>query len=76
VVVVSLNDQSLFNYAVGFPRAGRWAELFNSDVYDNWVNPAIIGNGGQIYANGGPMHGFANSAAIAIPPNSIVVFGD
>jgi 1,4-alpha-glucan branching enzyme len=76
VVVVSLNDQLLFNYAVGFPRAGRWAELFNSDVYDNWVNPAIIGNGGQIYANGGPMHGFANSAAIAIPPNSIVVFGD
>ena len=76
VVVVSLNDQSLYNYAIGFPRAGRWAEIFNSDVYDNWVNPSVTGNGGQIFANGGPMHGFANSAAIAIPPNSIVVFGD
>jgi 1,4-alpha-glucan branching enzyme len=76
VVVVSLNDRSLYNYAIGFPRAGRWAEVFNSDVYDNWVNPSVTGNGGQIFANGGPMHGFANSAAIAIPPNSIVVFGD
>jgi 1,4-alpha-glucan branching enzyme len=76
VVLVSLNDRSLYNYAIGFPRAGRWAEVFNSDVYDNWVNPSVTGNGGQIFANGGPMHGFANSAAIAIPPNSIVVFGD
>jgi len=76
VVVVSLNDQSLYNYAIGFPHGGRWAEIFNSDVYDNWVNPSVTGNGGQIFANGGPMHGFANSAAIAIPPNSIVVFGD
>ena len=76
VLVVSLNDQSLFNYSIGFPRAGRWAEIFNSDVYDNWVNPSVTGNGGQIFANGGPMHGFANSAAIAIPPNSLVVFSD
>jgi len=76
VVVVSLNDRSQYNYSIGFPHAGRWAEIFNSDVYDNWVNPSVTNNGGQIFANGGPMHGCTNSAAIAIPPNSIVVFGD
>jgi 1,4-alpha-glucan branching enzyme len=75
VVVASLNDQSFYNYSIGFPHGDRWGELFNSDVYDNWVNPALVGNGGQVFANGGPLHGFSNSAAITIPPNSILVFG-
>jgi hypothetical protein len=30
---------------LGFPLAGDWTEVFNSDVYDNWVNPAAVGNG-------------------------------
>jgi 1,4-alpha-glucan branching enzyme len=75
VVVASLNEQSLFNYSIGFPSGGRWAELFNSDVYDNWVNPFVVGNGGQVFASGNPLHGFSYSAAITIPANSIVVFG-
>jgi 1,4-alpha-glucan branching enzyme len=75
VVVASLNDQSLFNYSIGFPYGGRWAELFNSDVYDNWVNPFVVGNGGQVFASGSPLHGFSYSASITIPANSIVVFG-
>ena len=75
VVVASLNDQSLYNYSIGFPYGGRWAELFNSDVYDNWVNPFVVGNGGQVFASGNPLHGFSYSAPITIPPNSIVVFG-
>ena len=75
VVVASMNDQSLYNYSIGFPYGGRWAELFNSDVYDNWVNPFVVGNGGQVFAGGSPLHGFSYSASITIPPNSIVVFG-
>jgi len=75
VVVASLNDQAFYNYSIGFPYGGRWAELFNSDVYDNWVNPFVVGNGGQVFAGGNPLHGFSYSAPITIPPNSIVVFG-
>jgi 1,4-alpha-glucan branching enzyme len=75
VVVASLNEQSLYNYSIGFPYGGRWAELFNSDVYDNWVNPFVVGNGGQVFAGASPLHGFSYSAAITIPPNSIVVLG-
>jgi 1,4-alpha-glucan branching enzyme len=75
VVVASLNDQPFFNYQLGFPRGGHWSELFNSDVYDNWVNPLAVGNYGGVDASGGPMHGLPVSAWITIPPRSLVVFG-
>jgi 1,4-alpha-glucan branching enzyme len=76
VVVVGVPQrQSVFWLPVGLRRYGRWAELFNSDVYDNWVNPLAVGNNGAIYAGGGPMHDLPYSASITIPPRAIVVFG-
>lgn len=75
VVVASFNDAPFFNYQLGFPRGGGWAELFNSDVYDNWVNPLVVGNGGGIDATGGPLHDLPSSAWITIPPRAILVFG-
>lgn len=74
VVVVSLNEGTYRSYDIGFPAAGYWLEVFNSDVYDNWVNPWVAGNGGGIWANGGPMHGLPASATIVIPANSVMVF--
>jgi 1,4-alpha-glucan branching enzyme len=75
VVVASLSDTPFFGYGLGFPSSGRWAELFNSDVYDNWVNPLRVGNGGGIDAAGGPLHDLPASASITIPPRAILVFG-
>jgi 1,4-alpha-glucan branching enzyme len=75
VIVASLNDNPFFGYWLGFPQAGHWGELFNSDVYDNWVNPLAVGNYGGIEVGGGPMHGLPYSAAITIPPRAILVFG-
>jgi 1,4-alpha-glucan branching enzyme len=75
VVVASLSEKNWYNYRIGFPGDGRWAEVFNSDVYDNWVNPTAAGNGGSIEANGPPIHGLSYSAAITIPANGFVVFG-
>lgn len=74
IIVASLNDNTWWNYNVGFPGGGHWAEVFNSDVYDNWVNPIVAGNGGGIDANGSPAHGFPASANIVIPANGVVVF--
>jgi 1,4-alpha-glucan branching enzyme len=74
VVVCSLNESTWYNYAVGFPGAGRWAEIFNSDVYDNWVNPMVAGNGGGVAANGPALHGLPSSASVTIPANGFVVF--
>jgi 1,4-alpha-glucan branching enzyme len=74
MVAASLNEKNCYNYQIGFPSGGYWAEAFNSDVYDNWVNPAGAGNGGGIYASGPPMHGLSSSAGISIPANGFVVF--
>ncbi len=74
VVVVSLKESTFFNYQLGFPLNGFWREEINSDVYDNWVNPLVAGNGGGIVARGGGMHGLPFSAPITIPANSILVF--
>ena len=74
IVVATLSETTWYGYDLGFPIAGAWSEVFNSDVYDNFVNPFVAGNGGGICAGGGPMHGFAASAAIVIPANSVLVF--
>ena len=74
VVVATLADSTWWSYGIGFPFPGRWIEAFNSDVYDNWVNPQVAGNGGQIFADGPPMHGFSYSATVVIPANGVVIF--
>lgn len=61
LVIASLNDTTMYNYDVGFPSAGRWVEVFNSDVYDNWVNPTVEGNGDAVEATGAPLHRFEAS---------------
>jgi 1,4-alpha-glucan branching enzyme len=74
VVAVSLNESTFRGYQLGFPGPGRWLEVFNSDVYDHWVNPIAAGNGGGVDASGGPLHGLPSSAGIVIPANGFVVF--
>jgi len=74
IVVVSLAEATWYNYQIGFPAGGRWLEVFNSDVYDNWVNPVVAGNGGSIWADAIPMHGLPASASIVIPANGMLVF--
>ncbi len=74
VVVATLSETTWWGYRVGFPSAGRWTEVFNSDVYDNWVNPMVAGNAGGVEADGPGMHGLAASASVVIPANGVVVF--
>jgi 1,4-alpha-glucan branching enzyme len=74
VVVASFAEATWHTYNIGFPVEGFWTELFNSDVYDHWVNPWTAGNGGGIHAKATPLHGFAASAAIVIPANSVLIF--
>ncbi len=74
VVVASLNESTWWSYRLGFPGRGRWLEVFNSDVYDNFVNPWVAGNGGTVDADGPPCHGMPTSAEIVIPANAVLVF--
>jgi 1,4-alpha-glucan branching enzyme len=74
IVVVHLAPFNRFGYRIGFPGGGEWREVFNSDVYENWVNPVVIGNGGRVVAAPHPLHDLGYSAALVLPANSLLVF--
>lgn len=76
VVVASLNEKTFYDYSyrIGFPGGGHWNEVFNSDVYDEWVNPIAQGNPAGISANGPAWDGMPTSAGITLPANSLLVF--
>jgi 1,4-alpha-glucan branching enzyme len=74
IVVASFAEQTRTGYIVGFPFGGFWKEIFNSDVYENWVNPQVAGNGTGVTANGAGIQGFPASASVVIPANGVVVF--
>jgi 1,4-alpha-glucan branching enzyme len=67
-------ERTWYGYDLGFPARGFWAEAFNSDVYDHWVNPWAARNGAGIRADGKPLNGFTTSGSIVIPANSVIVF--
>ncbi|MBV8121621.1 MAG: alpha amylase C-terminal domain-containing protein [Alphaproteobacteria bacterium] len=73
VIVTSFDENPKIGYAIGLPQGGRWAELFNSDFYDRFPNPTVIGNGGAVTADGPGLDGFAHSARITIPPNGALM---
>jgi 1,4-alpha-glucan branching enzyme len=74
MVVLNLANFNRFGYRIGFPTGGNWREVFNSDVYDNWVNPQVVGNAGAVSADEMPVHGFSYSAALTLPANSLLIF--
>lgn len=75
LIVVHLSAFNQFNYRIGFPDEGTWREIFNSDVYENWVNPNVSGNHGAVEASAEPLHGFNYSGPLTLPANSILIFG-
>jgi 1,4-alpha-glucan branching enzyme len=74
MVVVHLAPVNRQGYRIGFPFGGEWHEVFNSDVYENWVNPDAAGNGGRVWADAVPLHDFGFSAQLVLPANSVLVF--
>ena len=74
VVVLSFSNETKYAYEIGFPAGGYWREVFNSDVYDRWVNPDVQGNGGGVYAGSPGRDGLSTSAALTLPANAILVF--
>jgi 1,4-alpha-glucan branching enzyme len=73
IVIANWAEQPKQGYAIGLPFAGDWLELFNSDVYDNFPNPAPVGNGGRVSAWSEPLDGFPARAAVTLPANGVIV---
>jgi 1,4-alpha-glucan branching enzyme len=59
-----------YDYRIGLPSAGNWAELINTDaeVYGG----SGLGNYGAVEAGGEPWHGRPASAALTIPPLAVL----
>ncbi len=74
MVLLHLSNFTRVGYQIGVPGEGTWREVFNSDVYENWVNAGVAGNNGRIVANAQPLHGFGYSAGLVLPANSILIF--
>lgn len=73
VVVLNFANRGYMDYRIGLPRFGQWNARLNSDwsgydsTFSNW-------NVSQAFASNLPLHGFHESAAVAIPPYSAVIF--
>jgi 1,4-alpha-glucan branching enzyme len=74
VIVASLNEHTLDGYEVDLPWPGTWREVFNSDYYDHFPNPWVIGNGGVIAANRPGRYGYSYAAPMKIPANGALIF--
>jgi 1,4-alpha-glucan branching enzyme len=74
LAVVHLSTFNRSGYRIGFPGGGEWREIFNSDAYENWINPDVAGNGGRVRAEPEPLHGLSHSAALLLPANSVLIF--
>jgi 1,4-alpha-glucan branching enzyme len=73
VVIANLAEQPKHGYEIGLPFAGDWLELLNSDVYDNFPNPAPVGNGGHVLSWNDQLDGFSARAAVTLPANGVII---
>ena len=66
VAVFNMTPEPRHDYGIGMPQGGNWREILNSDA--QLYGGANIGNAGRIVADGPPMHGKNQSAALSLPP--------
>jgi 1,4-alpha-glucan branching enzyme len=72
IIVASFNNSDLYNYQIGFPQAGTWYELLNSQASVYLGNG--LGNGGSVTAINTPFGAMPDSAWITIPQMGLLVF--
>jgi 1,4-alpha-glucan branching enzyme len=70
-VVVNLTPVPRHGYRIGLPRPGRWVERLNSDA--QCYGGSSMGNGGHVRADDVAAHGHRWSAALTLPPLSVLV---
>jgi 1,4-alpha-glucan branching enzyme len=71
--IANLTPVPRYGYRVGLPAPGRWVELLNTDGAE-WGGSGV-GNGGSVYAEPAPWHGQPHSAAVVLPPLSVLWLG-
>lgn len=59
------------NYRVGVPRAGFYRENINTDSH--FYGGSDMGNGGGVWADAIPAHGFPCSLSLTLPPLAVLI---
>jgi 1,4-alpha-glucan branching enzyme len=72
VVVSNFTPVVRHAYRIGFPRAGRWREILNSDASEYWGSG--LGNLGAVEARRQDWGAFPASADILLPPLATLFF--
>ncbi len=70
VCVANLSPVPRDHHQLGLPTAGAWREVLNTD--SGHYGGSGVGNLGQVEASGPPRHGQPASAALTLPPLSVV----
>ena len=68
---LQLHAGAAHGYRLGVPHAGPWIERLNTDaaIYGG----SNIGNGGEVWAQEQPSHGFPASLSLTLPPLATLV---
>ncbi|WP_135467938.1 1,4-alpha-glucan branching protein GlgB [Crenalkalicoccus roseus] len=71
LVVCNLTPVPRHDYRIGVPRGGAWREVVNTDgaAYGG----SNVGNGGQVWAQPVPSHGFGESLCLVLPPLATLI---
>jgi len=69
-MVCNFTPEARPGYRIGLPSVGRWVETLNTNsaIYGG----TNVGNFGAVVAERRPLHGFAASAAVTLPPLSAI----
>jgi len=70
VAVSNFTPVPRYDYRIGVPREGDWAEILNTD--STQYGGSGVGNLGQVTATAEPSHGFPASMALTLPPLATV----
>ena len=68
--VANLTPVPRYGYRLGLPAPGRWRELLNTDAFE-WGGSGV-GNLGAVQAQETSWHGQPWSAALTLPPLSVL----
>jgi 1,4-alpha-glucan branching enzyme len=71
VVISSFTPVPRDRYYIGVPEPGFYEEILNSDSEYYWGSN--VGNGGGVWAEPKPMHGYEQSVALTLPPVSTIM---
>jgi 1,4-alpha-glucan branching enzyme len=70
VCVCNFTPTPQFGYRIGVPTAGYYRELLNSDAAA--YGGSNMGNGGGVWAEPSPCHGFPYSISLTLPPLGVL----